>query len=85
MGRRRFAEKTSWGLSSAARLQQPFLDLVLPQLGAGGQTGAGGGQAGAQTGAQIVPPAMVPRVLRSSVFIVAILWSGIAVASRSQS
>jgi hypothetical protein len=62
--------------------QQCFLDLALPQEGAGGgQAGAGGGQ----TGAQMVPPAMVPRVFRSRVFIGVVLEFGAGFASRSQS
>ncbi|KMO31045.1 hypothetical protein VP06_20285, partial [Methylobacterium aquaticum] len=49
---------------------QHFLDLELPQVGAGGQAGAQGG--GQQTGAQ-QPPATVPRVARFSFFMMSLL------------
>ncbi|PIK74142.1 hypothetical protein CS379_04125, partial [Methylobacterium frigidaeris] len=69
-------------MSACREGDQHFLDLELPQVGAGGgQTGAGGGHGG-QQGAQIVPPAMVPRVFRSSVFIGAVLKSGTGLVSR---
>ena len=61
---------------------QHFFDLVSHLVGAHGAGGHGGG-GGQQTGAQ-QPPATVPRVVRSSFFIRAILESGITVASRSR-
>jgi hypothetical protein len=66
-----------------AEADQHFFDLAGAQGGGGGQTGAGG--QGGQAGAQIVPPATVPRVFMSSFFIEAILKSGSCLASRSQS